>query len=91
MPTGVSHAFGGNVVIVDMENGTRFDMTPAMALTAAAQCEELAGRGGDAGMAILKALDDRYFRFCGGKADLLTFATDLRHHASEAAATALAQ
>lgn len=85
MTVGVSHTFGGNVVIVSMDDGKRWDMTPAMALSAAEQCEELAGRCAHSGMAILKALDDREFRFAGDYSDLVKFASDLRSHAALAA------
>ena len=81
MTVGVSHTYGGNVVIVDMENGRRWDMTPDMAVAAAEQCEELAGRCTSSGMVILRALDEREFRFAGDHDDLLKFAADLRLNA----------
>lgn len=86
MTVGVSHSFGGTVVVVSMDDGKRWDMTPAMALDAAAQCEEIAGRAASSGMAVINALDDRKFRIAGDHADLLKFAADLRDHANRARA-----
>jgi len=86
MTVGISHTFGGDVVIVSMDDGKRWDMTPSMAVSAAEQCEELAGRCCHSGMAIMKALDNREFRFAGSHVDLLKMAADLRDHSSAALA-----
>ena len=85
MSVGVSHSYGGNVVVVDLANGRRWDMTPSMAEEAARQCLEIVDRGGCAmGVVIMAALDDRQFRFAGSMRDLALMVADLRLHADAA-------
>lgn len=86
MTVGVSHTFGGNVVVVDMQNGTRWDMTPEMAIAGAEKCEwAISGDTVYAGIEVVECLDGRAFRFAGRKADFDQMAADLRKHAAEAA------
>lgn len=81
MSVGVSHSFGGTVVVCDMESGRRWDLSPEMADVAVQQCTDMAGRACHSGMVVIDTLDDRQFRFMGRKEDLLKMAADLRDHA----------
>jgi hypothetical protein len=82
--TGVSHTYGGSVVIVDMSDGKRWDLTPAMAMKAADKCEVAADAPADHTIIIIDALDERSMRFAGSREDMTAMARDLRHHVKEA-------
>lgn len=88
MTVGISHTYGGTVVVVIVGTSRRWDLSPAMALAAADQCETLAGRCAHSGLMVISALGDREFRFAGDRADLLKMAADLRRHAQAACAAA---
>lgn len=86
MTVGVSHTFGGNVVVVDMQNGARWDMTPEMAIAGAEKCERaISGDTVYASIEVMECLGERSFRFAGQRADFAQMAADLRKHAAEAA------
>jgi hypothetical protein len=81
MTIGVSHTFGGTVVVVDLHSGLRFDLSPEQALDGAATCEAAADRPSDLNIVVLQALDDRALRWAGDCDDLHAMARDLRKHA----------
>lgn len=84
MTVGVSHTFSGNVVVVDLQKGTRWDMTPEMAETGAGQCTAAAGYLTSSALIVIDALEDRQFRFAGDRGDFIKMAKDLRDHADQA-------
>jgi hypothetical protein len=86
MTVGVSHTFGGHVVVVDMQSGLRFDLTPRQARTGADICDAAAEKPADLNIVVIQALEDRSFRWAGAPDDLHAMARDLRQHASEAEA-----
>lgn len=91
MSVGVSHTFGGNVVVVDMLSATRWFMTPEMAIAGAERCERaISGDAVYAGIAVAECLDGRAFRFAGRKEDFDQMAVDLRKHAAAAREKAVA-
>lgn len=73
MPTGVTHSFGGTVVVVALPSQRRFDLTPAQAMTGAAKV-------------VIEAIGDREFRFAADSADAAQMVADLRDHAARAQA-----
>lgn len=79
MSTGVSHTFGGTVVVVDMDSGLRFDMSPDLARKNARRCQRAISASHS--MLILDALDDRSMRFGGSAEDLEIMARALMSHA----------
>ncbi|MGH8678713.1 MAG: hypothetical protein ACREUQ_10225 [Burkholderiales bacterium] len=83
MTVGVSHTHGGNVVVVDMDSGARWDMTPDMAELAAETCDRIGARDIDRGIVALNALEGRIFKYHGKPGDFRAMAQDLRHHAKE--------
>lgn len=86
MTVGVSHTFGGTVVVVDMDSGTRWDMTPAQAVAGAEKLESTFTDGVTvyAGIEVIECDDGRSFRFSGHKEDFAVMAADLRKHAAAA-------
>jgi hypothetical protein len=91
MTIGVSHSFGGTVVVVDLHSGLRFDLSPAQALTGADICEQAAERPADMHLVVIHGLDDRALKWAGAPDDLHAMARDLRMHAAGAAAKAAAK
>lgn len=86
MTIGVSHTFGGTVVVVDMEGGTRWDLTPEMAEFAASHIDAVYSQEGvRAAMVIIETMEGRSFRFGGTDRDTaMKMAADLRRHAAAA-------
>lgn len=84
MTVGVSHTFGGSVVVVDMETGKRWDMTPEMAEDGATKCVNAAGYMTASALIVINAMEDRQFRFAGDQGDMLKMAEDLRKNAKQA-------
>jgi hypothetical protein len=84
MTVGVSHTFGGNVVVVDMDTGKRWDMMPAMARDAAGKFEAAAGYMTASALVVCQCLDDREFRWAGAREDALKMASDQRASAERA-------
>jgi hypothetical protein len=85
MPVGVSYSLGGDVVVVDMDSGTRWDMSPEMATVAAEKLETAVGRGTSSAFVLCDCLEDRQFRWAGDRRDALKMAADLRDSANKAA------
>lgn len=85
MTVGVSHTFSGHVVVVDMDTGRRWDLTPEQALAGAARCEKaITGDVVYAGIEVVECQDGRSFRFAGSADDFATMPGDLRKHAEAA-------
>lgn len=84
MTVGVSHSFSGTVVVVDLADGKRFDLSPEQADSAAADLDSLVANGCPVAFTVIQALDDRAFRFGGKRADFQKMAADLRLHAGNA-------
>lgn len=85
MSIGVSHSYAGNVVVVDMASGRRWDLS---ADQAEASCERLdaAIALGAHGLVVMACLDGRSFRYSGAVAEMEKMAADLREHAAAARA-----
>lgn len=84
MTTGVSHTFGGNVVVMDMGTGRRWDLSPEMAEEGARKCEKAASHMASSALLVIDCLDGRQFRFGGDNDALLKMADDLTANAAEA-------
>jgi len=85
MSIGVSHTFGGTVVIVDMDSDLRFDLTPAMARSAAEQLRETARLKSMVHL-MIAAINDRTLMFEGAAEHAVKIADDLETHARRAEA-----
>lgn len=74
MTIGVSHTYGGNVVVVDMDTGRRWDLTPEEARAGADRCDAVPVDAAYAGIAVIEALDGRAFRMAGTRDDFAKMA-----------------
>jgi len=86
MTVGVSYTFGGDVAVVDMDTGKRWDMSPGMANDAAEKFEAAAGYMTASALVVCQCYDDREFCWAGDRADALKMAADLRSNSALASA-----
>lgn len=84
MTVGVSHTFGGTVVVVDLDNGKRWDLTPEMADAAAQKFTAAAGYMTASALVVVDCLESRQFRWAGNREDALKMASYLIDHAKHA-------
>lgn len=87
MATGISHTFGGMVVVVDMDGDLRIDITPGAARDLAMRVERIAAaaRPHDAAIEFCRE-DGRVLRWTGSQRDAAEMAASLRDHAGRAEA-----
>lgn len=83
MTVGVSHSFGGDVVLMDMQTGQRWDITPDEADEAAAVCDGHVKLDTPA-IVKLYTIDHRTLLYAASVEQMIKMAKDLRHHAGEA-------